>query len=131
MLEPLHPKLWRRRLHAIVTALTIVRDIDDSACLRRLYHLLALTPEPLRQWFAPSLSEDMFEQVLLQSCRTAALSLIGKAFDLALTVDRHGEGVAVTLRLGEADVEVAAQGSSLARAVVRGICEIGLKVSDS
>ena len=127
MLEPLHPELWRRRLKAIITSIAILPEGKDPACLRRLYHLLALTPMPLRQWFFPRLPEDMFERLLLQSRQTAAFSLIGESFDFAVTAGRQGEGAAITLRLD--NVEVEACDSSLARAIARAICEIGLRLS--
>ena len=82
---------------------------------------------PLREWFFPRLPEDMFERLLLQSRPTAAFSLIGEAFDFAVTAARHGEEASITLRLDE--VEVEARESSVARAIVRAICEIGLRLS--
>ena len=107
--------------------MAILPEAKDPACLRRLYYLLALTPMPLRQWFFPRLPEEIFERLLLQSRQTAAFSLIGEAFDFAVTTDRHGEKAAITLRLD--DVEVEARESSVARAIVRAICEIGLRLS--
>ena len=107
--------------------MAILPEAKDPACLRRLYYLLALTPMPLRQWFFPRLPEEMFERLLLQSRQTAAFSLIGEAFDFAVTTERHGEKAAITLRLD--DVEVETRESSVARAIVRAICEIGLRLS--
>ena len=110
--------------------MAIFEEVDDSASLRRLYHLLALAPVSLRSWFAPSLPENTFEQVLRQSRQAAAFSLIGEAFDFAVTADRHGEGAAITLRLCEAGMDVEAKESSITRAIVRAVCEISLRVPE-
>ena len=110
--------------------MAIFEEVDDSASLRRLYHLLALAPVSLRSWFAPSLPENTFEQVLRQSRQAAAFSLIGEAFDLAVTTDLHDAGTAITLRLGAAGAEVETRDGSMERAMVRAICEIGLELSE-
>lgn len=130
VLEPLHPKVWRRSLQGIATSLTIREGVDEFSRLRRLYHLLALTPPPLRRWFAPRLPEELFEQVLRQSLQTAVLSLTGEAFDLSVAPDGNGDGASITMRLGPADLEVETHDSSIARAMVRAICEMGLQLSE-
>ena len=128
VVEPLHPLLWIKSLQGVVRSMAAFEEVDESARLRKMYHLLVLTPAPLQQWFAPDLKEDQFEDMLQRSGREAALSLLAGKEAVCLTVDDGEPLVTAKLALAGSGLWSEIRESSVERAVVGAICDAALSL---
>lgn len=75
--EPLHVGLWFQAIARLAKRLEKARDEDVAACIRQAFHLLKLSPLPLRAAFPHTLSDSEFEAMLEDSEADAVTALLG------------------------------------------------------
>ena len=121
-IEPLEPDLWFAALAQLSKRRAEAREGGAESLLRHAFHLLQLTPRPLRGHVQCAVSEETFE-ALLQAGATdcAALGLVG----LTAEIDLHRSAIpgteAVEARVclpGQETMPAAAQAQSIALALL-------------
>ena len=76
--EPLEPQAWFRALGKLAERVTDAPTDQHETLLRHAYHLLQLTPRPLRRLVRPDLTEKRFEELLdCGAFESAAIGLVG------------------------------------------------------
>ena len=110
-IEPLEPSAWFDALERLLRRQRTSRDNDLFALLRHAYHLLQLTPCPLRSYVNAGADEATFERYMASAAGAqAALALVGPgmAFSISSTardefqarvwLTEHPGGAATTSR---------------------------------
>ena len=89
-IEPLEPTLWFDAIRKLAYRLDRTGVDELESQLRHAYHLLQLTPRPLRSMIRSDLNETKFEQLLeSRAFGIAAEALVGSP--MAYTVSRLKE----------------------------------------
>ena len=117
-IEPLEARTWFGAIRALERRWGQHSNGDQERLLRHAYHLVQLTPRPLRQTIRADLAEAEFERLL--QCRafeSAAIGLIG--FPMTLSASRLGMAVwEARARMPDQSDANAARADSFASAVV-------------
>lgn len=116
--EPLEPGLWFRAIRKLVQSLDTPATHKLECRLRHAYHLLQLTPRPLRDVIRSEVSEVELEQLLRAAAfESVADRLVGEP--LTYIVRRLSSGLyEAQVRLPSQMEGTAARGPSFASALV-------------
>lgn len=123
-LEPLDPVAWLAGIVNLRASLDGSPEAQTESSLRRLYHLLRLTPAPLRPLFDPVVSEEFFERLLAGSKDLAAVCLLGQTLEYDLKRGAPGVGYLVVIRFPHAIDAVRSSDGSLSKAILTGLCDL-------
>lgn len=78
-IEPLDPELWFKRAADLLERFHSSGAGDLESAIRRAYHLVQLTPRPLKSFLKPAIGEDDFERLLdVGALESAAMGLVGE-----------------------------------------------------
>lgn len=127
-IEPLDPSAWVESLARLRTQVFEHSEDDCSSMLRKTYHLLVLTPAPLRPIFFPQLHEEAFEQVLDLAQDIAALSLLKTEMSFQVASEYDADTFLVKLLLPASQEMIEIINSSLARGIVLAISEAAIRL---
>ena len=84
-IEPLEPGIWLLQLRKLATRLP-AEEAALVTCLRRGFHLVQLTPRPLRHVVACKVAEEEFEQLLESGALLpATVALVGDLLNYSVT----------------------------------------------
>ena len=84
-IEPLEPGVWLLQLQKLA-ARSPAEEAALVTCLRRAFHLVQLTPRPLRHVIACNVWEEAFEELLESGALLpAAVALVGDHLNYSLT----------------------------------------------
>jgi hypothetical protein len=118
-IEPLEPAIWFQAIRKLFGCCDVKTAEELEMLLRHGYHLLQLTPRPLREVIGSDTGEVEFEELLATGAfDSAADRLVGPL--LAYSVRRLRPGLyEAEIRLPGQDKASVARGSSIGLAVVR------------
>jgi hypothetical protein len=121
-IEPLEPDLWFGAIERLSRKLPADNGGELENMLRHGFHLVQLTPGPLKGTVRCEIGEEAFEELLdLGAFDTAALALLGSpmCFELVCSLDRGRRVVTGKAWLpGQDGRPTVASGDSLAAALV-------------
>ena len=127
-IEPLDPSAWVDSLARMRTQIASHSDGECSSFLRKTFHLLVLSPAPLRPIFFPQLPEETFEHVLEEAQDIAALSLLKTDMSFHVASANDADAYVVKLRLPASQETIEIVNSSLARGIVLAISEAAIRL---
>lgn len=117
-IEPLEPTIWFASFESVSQRARGLSGQPPEQLLRHVFHLLQLTPGPLKDLFEPGTSEAEFERLL--ECGAyidAVFALIGPGLGYKLSKARGNFGesrVAFTISLGDENLSYRAESTHLA-----------------
>ena len=129
-IEPLEPTIWFGRFKTVLEKLEKSEQASLEPTLRHVFHLVQLTPGPLKHLLATELTEADFELLLASGMLDqAALTLLGPAIDYQ--IGRSGSEVSVALILGAVGPNGSSSAPSLGRALLQAYCQCMIALSSA
>lgn len=96
-IDPLPLDIWFQRLEWIEAQLTGTGSVACPRLLRHAFHMLELTPEPLRPFIKAEIAEKEFEALLAKELfEDAVVLLVVPPFKLSVFSDEDGDFAAVS-----------------------------------
>lgn len=129
-LEPLHPEAWLECCRRFRHSLQRPTAEGHAKNIRRLFHLLRLTPAPLRNLFTPSISEYLFEQMLVECELLASIALINHSLDVTLDINSDNSEIKLTLSHPGSTEIVTTEHAELPIVVMVGISTLALSLTN-
>lgn len=116
-IEPLEPAVWFGAIKKLAVRQAAMMEEDLERLLRHAYHLVQLTPRPLRDTIRTELSETRFEELLqCEAFESAAIGLVGPlSFDVSAS---ESELVEAQVRLPDQVETIPVRSSNFASAML-------------
>ena len=129
--EPLHPEAWFSSLRRLADAVDNLDSADSEMLLRQAYHIVRLTPAPLRSFFKTKLSEADLESLLTcKAYESAIFGLLGPPLALDISRDLHSHEVRATVAIDDDEVCGSGAHHSAAKAALSAWAKCVVKLSE-
>lgn len=122
-IEPLDLLVWAKSFCRLSASFDNDQEQDIPARLRKAFHLLVLSPAQLRHWFAPAISEEVFERILAESLDLAALSLLSGGVHYEIVRRDVGEGAVIRIQVPTSTSVIEINSSSMAQGIICALSE--------
>ena len=129
--EPLHPETWFSRLHKLAE---LVEDLDGADCetlIRQAFHIVLLTPAPLRAQFRTDLDDEGLEALLkCKAYEAAVFRLVGPPLALEISRGLRSNEVHANIAIDEDAVCGSGAHVTVTKAVLAAWTKCLVKLSD-
>lgn len=129
--EPLHPETWFDSLHRLADAIEDLDNAESESIIRMAYHLVRLTPAPLRHFFRSNIDEGLLEKMLeCNAFESAIFGLLGPPMALVVSRDLHSEKFHAKVAIDDEEVCGSGEHSSVAKAGLSAWTKCLVKLSE-
>ena len=131
MSEPLHPETWFARLQRLADAIEDLDNAKSENLIRQAYHIVQLTPAPLRHLFRTPLGEDELESLLkCEAYESAIFELLSPPLAIEISRDLHSKKIHAKIAIDDEEVCGSGAHSSAAKAALSAWTKCLVKLSE-
>ena len=103
--EPLHPETWFSRLQKLADLVDDLDNAESEMMIRQAFHIVHLTPAPLRHLFKTDLDDAELEGLLrCEAYESAIFRLLGPPLALEISRGLHSDDVHAKIEIDDGEV---------------------------